>query len=331
MKKTTRTPISCSIYGSVFTLLFVVLLAGCAVNLPPGGQAGPGTYQGSVDIKLNGFRRSYLVHVPSGYSPGTPLPLVVVLHGAFDTAEGMAEVSGFSQLAERNNFIVLYPNGMGLFGFLQHWNAGHCCGKAAADELDDVGFVASTIEDISRHLSVDRRRIYLTGFSNGGMLVYRFAAERGDLLAAAAPLAASIGGRAATDAPLWTIPKPVRPVPLLVIHGLADDDIRYAGGVSLHRGGERTFLPVEESLAFWVEHNQCNSQAVERRLYRDRVIEKTWSGCREGADVTLNLLKGWGHVWPGGQFTAALSDDDPLADFDAAATIWEFFSTYRRD
>ena len=55
----------------------------------------------------------------------------------------------------------------------------------------------------------------MVGFSNGGMLTYRFAAERGDLLAAAAPMAASIGGRPSEDLPEWRIPEPVRPIPLI--------------------------------------------------------------------------------------------------------------------
>ena len=90
----------------------------------------------------------------------------------------MEKFSGFSALADREKFLVLYPDGMGLFGYLQHWNAGHCCGKAAKDKVDDVGFIAAAIEDVCDHLRVDRSRIYMLGFSNGGMMAYRFAAEK---------------------------------------------------------------------------------------------------------------------------------------------------------
>ena len=141
--------------------LFLLLLGGlvvtaCTPGLPrqPSGQ--PMTYEAKVDIRLNGFRRTYRVHLPPGYGKAQPLPLVVVIHGAFDTAAGMEKFSGFSKLADQENFIALYPNGMGIFGYLQHWNAGHCCGKAAADNLDDVGFIATVIEDACARLSVDR-------------------------------------------------------------------------------------------------------------------------------------------------------------------------------
>ena len=116
-------------------LLLCLLVVGCTPGLPQSTVVGPRTFKNTVDIEINGFRRTYLVHVPTGYTPDIPLPLVVVIHGAFDTAQGMERVSGFSLLADREGFIVLYPNGMGILGFLQHWNAGHCCGKAADDQV----------------------------------------------------------------------------------------------------------------------------------------------------------------------------------------------------
>ena len=200
-------------WASIISIFLVPFLAGCMSSLPSHPIAGPRTYKNHLGMGFNGVRRSYLVHVPSGYGPEKPLPLVVVIHGAFDTAKGIEKFSGFSMLADRENFVVLYPNGMGLFGYLQHWNAGHCCGKAVNDNWDDVGFVAATIEDVQARLKIDADRIYMVGFSNGGMLTYRFAAERGGILAAAAPMAASIGGKPSEDAPEWRIPKPANPEP----------------------------------------------------------------------------------------------------------------------
>lgn len=153
-----------------------------------------------MELTTGGFQRDYRVHVPVGYDGRTPLPMVIVIHGAFDTARGMEKFSGFSDLADIERFIVLYPNGIGILGLLQHWNAGHCCGKAAADGIDDVGYLAAAIKDAGKRLAVDRRRIFMVGFSNGGMMAYRFAAERGRMLAGVACLAASMGGRASADA-----------------------------------------------------------------------------------------------------------------------------------
>lgn len=309
-------------------LASLLFMLGCATCLLPDLVAGGKTYKSDLDIRINGFRRTYLVHIPSDYKPDTPLPLVVVIHGAFDTAEGMEKITRFSQLADREGFVVLYPNGMGLLGFLQHWNAGHCCGKAADDQVDDVGFVAAAIEDVCARFKVDRRRIYMVGFSNGGMLTYRFASERGDLLAAAAPMAASIGGKPSEDHPEWRIPEPVRPIPVIVFHGLLDDDISYQGGVSRHRGGTRTAWSVEESVQFWVTRNGCSPQVISRDLNAGSVLVKSWLNCKNNAEVALYVIKNWGHVWPGSYFTAALAKNDPLSNFDAAEIIWDFFKVH---
>jgi polyhydroxybutyrate depolymerase len=314
----------------LFLPILALLAFGCTASLPKGRVAGAKTYKNSVDIQINGFRRTYLVHVPSGYAPEIPLPLVVVIHGAFDTAEGMERISGFSRLADQEGFIVLYPNGMGLLGFLQHWNAGHCCGKAADDHVDDVGFVAATIEDVCARLSVDRDRIYMVGFSNGGMLAHRFAAERGDLLAAVAPMAASIGGRASEDRPEWRIPEPVQPLSVIIMHGLSDDDVPYEGGISRYRGGTRTYWSVEQSADFWATRNGCKPHAVAQTLYDGRVVLKTWTDCLNHTEVALCLIRDWGHLWPGGAFTAALDGADPLRNYDAAETLWGFFKSHRR-
>jgi polyhydroxybutyrate depolymerase len=309
--------------------LFACLL-GCVASLPEGPISGPGTYKNYLGKGFNGVRRSYRVHIPPGYDAQRPSPLVVVIHGAFDTAKGIEKYSGFSSLADRENFVAMYPNGMGLFGFLQHWNAGHCCGKAADDGWDDVGFLATAIGDVSARLKIDADRIYMVGFSNGGMLTYRFAAEKGKLLAAAAPMAASIGGRPAAGAPQWRIPDPLEPVAMMIVHGLVDDDVPFEGGISQHRGGTRTYRSVEESVDFWVRSNGCDRKAVVTSLQGGSVQRKSWSGCREGSDVSLLLIKDWGHVWPGPYFTSALEKADPLKEFDTAEIIWEFFQSHRR-
>ena len=126
----------------------------------------PGTYKHKLNVRVTGFRRYYLIHIPRSYDPAKPTPLVVVLHGAFDTAKKVERQTGLSDLADREGFIALYPNGIILFGWLQHWNARHCCGKAMKDGIDDLGFVAGVIEQAQAHLNVDPKRIYMVGYSD---------------------------------------------------------------------------------------------------------------------------------------------------------------------
>jgi polyhydroxybutyrate depolymerase len=306
----------------------LVLMTGCA-NLPPYGPVrGPATYYRLMALESAGHQRAYRVHLPPAYGGDTPLPLVVVVHGAFDTARGIEKISGFSRLADRENFIVLYPEGIGIFGLLQHWNAGHCCGKAADDGIDDVGYLAAAIEEVAARLAVDRRRIYMVGFSNGGMMTHRFAAERTDLLAAAAPMAASIGGRATQAGPEWSIPPPKRPLPILILHGLDDDDVRFEGGPSLHRGGERRYYSVERSLDFWAAANKCTGAPAESQTRGGAIQTRLWEACAEGAVTALTTIGGWGHIWPGPYFTADLPAHHPLVGYDAAGVVWDFFKRF---
>jgi len=310
--------------------MLMVFLVNCMGSLPKEVPSGPKTYKNKIDMQVMISRRSYLVHVPPAYETRSPLPLVVAIHGAFETAKDMEKRSGFSDLADKEGFAVVYPNGFGLFGLLQHWNAGHCCGKAAADGIDDVGFLVEVIKDVKKRLPINPKRIYMVGFSNGGMLALRFAAEKTDTLSALATVAATIGSTTAGDEPLWRMPNPVAPLPLIFFHGLADEAIPAQGGISPMRGGDLSFVSVGDSADFWIRNNSCHPDPIIEEIRNGAVHIQTWQMCRQDAEVMLYLMENWEHVWPGLHYTADLNDENPLKDFDAAAIIWDFFkSTYR--
>lgn len=314
-------------------LVLATALAGCATgpSLPSTG-AKAGTWRIEAGTQKNGAQRSYRLHIPAGYRTDREYPLVVVLHGAFSTAREMEDWTGWSTLADREGFLVAYPEGgWGLLGLLQHWNAGHCCGRAVEKGEDDVGFVALVVQDAAQRLNVDPRRVYVTGFSNGGMLAYRVIAERTGLFAAAAPVAASHGGRATAAAPLWVTPEPQGPLPVLVMHGLEDANVPFAGGVSPKKKGEREYLPAVDAVRFWVRADGLDPDPVVELLHGGIVTRSSWS--RSGAagpEVILYTLAGWDHRWPGGVVTAGLPSTDPLSGFDATAIIWDFFSRHSR-
>ena len=128
------------------------------------------------------------------------MPLVVVLHGGGGNAENIEEVTGFSEKADEEGFIVVYPDGSGrLDRYLLTWNAGFCCGYALENNIDDVGFIRALIEYLQEKYAINRNMIYVTGISNGGMMSYRLGAELSDIVAAIAPVAGSIGGQATEE------------------------------------------------------------------------------------------------------------------------------------
>jgi polyhydroxybutyrate depolymerase len=280
----------------------------------------PGTHKVLVDQRVSGVRRSYYVHVPSGHDGTAPLPVVVALHGAFSTAREFERESGFSRLADRERFLVVYPQGIGLGDLFRHWNSGHCCGKAKRMKIDDVGFVLATVDDVARRNPVDRTRLYLVGFSNGGMLAYRIAAEHPQVVAAFAVASGTIGGVPAANEPEWSVPQPKQPVPVLVLHGRADTHVPYDGGRAAQSRGRSSAISVARSIGIWVDADGCDPEPHVESMGGGQVERQVWSGCRDDAEVVLYSINGWGHEWP---------KENSLGGFEAGATIWRFFERHR--
>jgi polyhydroxybutyrate depolymerase len=320
-----------SLMSRFFSLSALLLIIGCMARLPEIPDPPVGTYRVNTETFYHVFRRTFLLHIPPKYRPEEPLPLVIVIHGAFSNGKQTETETGFSALADKERFLVAYPEGVGLFGFFQHWNAGHCCGKAADDQVDDVGFIAEVISAVRGKFSVDPSRVYLAGMSNGGMLTYRFAAERGEDLAAVAVVSGAIGSSVDGEKPRCFLPEPPHEVSLIVFHGSEDDTIPAYDTSHSRKSGKRLFLPAAYAAEFWSTAIGCEQEPV-KDGYENGAIERlVWNGCRGGGSVEFHLLSGWGHQWPAPWFTDRLKPDHPLKGFDATKRIWDFFSRFRRD
>jgi len=310
------------------SLAFLLVLWGCSEKLPAYEAPNPGTYEHKLNTRVLGFRRSYLIRIPKGYDRTKALPLVVAIHGGFSTAAKMEEETGLSELADREGFFVLYPNGITLFRWLQHWNAGHCCGIAMKDGVDDAGFISKVIDQAREHLKVDPARVYMVGFSNGGMLAHFFAAQRPEILAAVAVIAAAIGSRPSPSEPEVRVPPAKAPVPIIAFHGRKDDLVPYEGGRLT--GWGHLYVPVKESMGYWVKANQCASIPLREPMMDGRVLKETWTGNMNGGEVILYTLEGWKHSPPTRYHTQRLPGTDPLKGFHATDIIWEFFKGHQR-
>lgn len=308
-------------------LSIILLLQGCSQTSYSDEPLLGATQERELGEKMGGYRRSYRVHVPRDYTPSSSWPVVIAIHGAFSTAEYHEQRTGFSRVAEQEGFIVLYPNGIGLLGWLQHWNAGHCCGKALGDNVDDIGFIFAALDDAATFLNIDRQRIYVTGFSNGGMLTHRIGAERAAQVAAVAPVAGAMGGREYPGGPQWKVPSSSRPVPVLMIHGSLDDRVPYNGGPRPDRPESQQYLPVADAVAYWVNENGCTAAAQQETMDSGMITREFWDSCTQNAAVELWTIENWKHTWPGpDDLTNPPSID--LDGFDAAETIWRFFETH---
>ena len=257
-------------------------------------------------IEVDGRTRNYILHVPANHNPTRALPLVIVLHGATQGDANAESMSKMSVLADRENFIAVYPQGTGR---LVTWNAGNCCGYAQSNNVDDIGFLRALIAKLEKDYRIDAKRIYVTGISNGAMMSYRVACEMADVVAAVAPVEGAQN----------LVCKPSSPVSVIVFHGTADRLVPYNGGSTPYQiGPHRTDTSVAETVAFWVKENGCapapkHEDATEARI-------DTYSGCSDGTGVALYTIPGGHHLWPG----------MPMSGLKLSATdvMWEFFAAH---
>lgn len=293
----------------------------------------PGDYE--FFLTHQSLRRSYLLHVPPQAAKGRSLPVVLVFHGGGSNAEVMKSYSRIDRAADRDGYIAVYPNGSsGLGNNFLTWNAGNCCGPAAALKVNDVGFALEVLDDVAARVGVDKARVYATGLSNGSMMAYRLAAEASHRIAAVAGVAGAMSLERFS---------PSRAMPVMHIHSMQDHIARYDGGFGPPAtvADTRMFhMSVEGMLKAWLDHNRCAAKpaAVEplagQRGTPDEshsAIRRTYGACREGVEVVLLQLFGPGHVWPGGvrDYMPQLLGTGS-AVIDANAEMWRFFSRFRR-
>ncbi len=267
-------------------------------------------------IQHDGNYRTYLVHLPPGYSPGSPLPMILAMHGGFGSAFNLQEQSKLSEKADEENFIVVYPEGIkGGALNIRTWNAGWCCGYASNSNTDDVGFINSLMDTLINRYSVDTDRIYATGMSNGGFLSYRLACELSDRIAAIAPVACSMS---------MTSCNPSRGVPVVHFHSYDDQSIPYEGGVGDGVSGHYN-PPLDSVLNAWAGHNGCIVKN-DTLVHTNEFTFTKWKTCDCGAEVNFYISQDGGHSWPGGTQTQI---GDPVSEFISATDLmWSFFQQH---
>lgn len=316
-----------TVVATIF-LLALLLPIGAAPALAGSPILAPGDH--AVTLQQGDRERSAIVHLPRRAAGRQGLPVVLNFHGGGGHGANQQEYSLLDSVAESENFITVYPNGTGrLSGRLLTWNAGTCCAYSVINKIDDVGFVRALIDKIAEEFPIDRRRIYATGMSNGGMMAHRLAAEASDIVAAVVPVA---GGMVL---PMF---KSARAVPVMHIHSVDDPRALYSGGLGppFPLTKSQVFHPnIDEMIKRWAEHNNCAEQPV----VADRRVDRTTRGhsatkyiypnCRDGAAVVLWKLTGAGHVWPGGKQKVMERVLGPSTDIiDANREMWEFFKRY---
>lgn len=282
----------------------------------PAEPVNPGNYTRTLTFAEQ--QRAYHVHVPPSYDGKKPVPVVLALHGATMNGRLMEWYCGLDQKADEAGFVVVYPNGTGPAPILLAWNAGPLFAALSKNKVDDVAFLGKVLDDVAEVVNVDSKRVFATGISNGGMMCYRLAAELSDRIAAVAPVAGTMAIEGCA---------PKRPVPVLHIHGTADNLVPYEGPSKKYPAFVK-FQSVEESVAAWVKINGCKDKAetaeLPTRLDKYKVVRKCYNSGKDGAEVILFTVEQGGHSWPGQPSPGAWLGP-ATRNVIANDVIWEFF------
>lgn len=213
--------------------------------------------------KLDGKDRSMIVYAPDDLPEGAPL--FISCHGMSQDAPFQQDATKFNRLADEKKFVVVYPNGIN-----NSWDLSG---------MKDINFMDAIINEMVQRYKINRSRVYINGFSMGGMFTYYCANKMADRIAAFCPVSGyAMGGPNATAS---------RAVPIMHTHGTSDDVCSYS--------------PVQSHIDAWVAFNKCNKTPNTLSPYppntNSPAVMKKYRNGTDGVEVWLLTLKDKGHWW----------------------------------
>jgi polyhydroxybutyrate depolymerase len=259
--------------------------------------------------------------------------MVVVLHGKTQRGADMVARTAWPQVAKREGFAVVFPDGLNHAWADARTKAGPAL-RGPPEGTDDVAFIGKLVEKLVANGTADPGRVYVAGISNGGAMAMTLACARADLFTAGASVIMNLTDEAAVTC------HPSRPLPMLIMNGTADPLVPYEGGRGSGYFAADGFWSTEETLAFWRKLNGCEADDANVTEMPDRVpadqstVTRIASRCPRGHDVVLYRVNHGGHRMPGfapdARFpkvaTSLLGPQN--SDIDGAETIWTFFSQF---
>lgn len=302
-------------------IIYLLVLFPAFINTACNDDGNPGPtreFRFYRSLEIEGRQRTYLLNLPPSYYSGQEnFALVIAMHGTGGDAYQFENDYKFTQMANNEQFVVVYPEGVRSSGplRLRTWNAGYCCDYAADNNIADVEFISRLLDELLENYNIDPKRVYATGMSNGGMMAYRLACEMPERITAIATVSCTmVTGQGIS---------PIQPVPLLHLHSKQDTKVPYQGGVGL---GDYYFPPLDSVLNVWAEVNGCTS-GPEIILEDDEYKLTRWTSCNNSAVIEYYLTKDGGHAWPGARKVRSRADE-PSHVIDANDLIRDFFQEH---
>ncbi len=302
-----------------FSWLFLGSCASPPPEIPPGPM--------EVQLGHDNYIRDVSFHIPKKLRKRR-LSLVLCLHDGGNNPEEMARITrrSFNRLAEQDNFIVAYPKALN-----GHWNDGRQDSVSLShyQNIDDVGFIEKVIDFAVDSFKVEKERIFVTGFSEGGLMTFRLACELTSKIEAFAVVAASLALDQIVEC------NPDTTISFMMINGTRDPILPYDGGQMIIEAKESgSVLSAEEAINYWRMENGCTDKSVTRDVPNSNTFDETrserttWDNCKNKDKIVLVEVINGGHTWPGGrQYLNERIVGKVSQDFDAAEMIWRFFKT----
>jgi polyhydroxybutyrate depolymerase len=302
----------------VGTALVLALLNGCVV---PGAGFRPKQPELSSSLEKGSVQVGELTRTYVSYTPQTlpdDAPLLVVLHGSTQTGGTIRAKTGyeFDRLADKNRFLVVYPN-----GYMKHWN--DCRKKASYTarrrNIDDKAFLQALIDQFAIERRIDTNRVYAVGFSNGGHMAYRLALEEPERFASVAAIAANLPTDENCDCT-----KSDDPIPVLILNGTKDPINPHEGGaVTIFGFASRgQVLSASESAAYFARINGHTEPPAKESF---QGAEFTRWQSRDNPEVLLISVEGGGHAVPQPTYTAPFLMGRTVKTINGPELVWDFF------
>jgi polyhydroxybutyrate depolymerase len=235
--------------------------------------------------------RQYVVYIPKNYTATSPVPLMMVIHGAHNTPALAESWSQMDPISEQNGFIVVYPAG------LDCWKVGTTVLPGCTTEDDDVGFLNNVVTEVESHACIDPKRVYVTGISNGSMMAQYMGCHFADIFAAAGGVAGAGGCT------------PSRPLPIFYVLGTADQTVGWDNGANALN---------------WAKRDNCNTTTPVTVYDQGGNTCIVYQGCSAGVEVEFCTVTGMLHCWPDNCYQGSSG----YTPFQASPLMWQFFSQY---
>ena len=270
-------------------------------------------------IEHEGLERSFLIYVPTNIKENAPL--VVAIHGYTSSAKTLMGYSGINQVADKEGFLVAYPQGTKDSRDNNFFNVGY---EFHSDsKVNDVNFIREIVLNLTKDYKLNSKRVFATGMSNGGDMSYLLACTSSDLFTAVAPVAGVMMKDTLENC------NPVKKIPIFEIHGTKDSISKFEGDMN-NEDKWGAYYDLPSTIEFWVNKHALNEKEtiqLENKNTEDSTtitFERYWSD-ESQREVWFYIVNDGNHTWPGmtGLFSRTANQD-----INSAEEIWKFFSKF---